>query len=109
MAIMAWQLPIVGRQPELEVFKQALSSGECAGLMINGRAGVGKTRLADECRQRAAAAGHPTEHVTGSRSTSLVPLGAVTALLSDGLGRPRPDPPSPAPASRRPPPGDRRR
>ena len=59
--------PIVGHRPVLEVFERALSSGERAGLVIHGRAGIGKTRLADECCQQAAAAGHPTERVTGVR------------------------------------------
>jgi DNA-binding CsgD family transcriptional regulator len=83
--------PIVGRRLELEVFERAVGSGELAGLVIYGRAGVGKTRLADECRQQAVAAGHPTERVAGSRTTALLPLGAVVALLADGLGRPGPD------------------
>jgi DNA-binding CsgD family transcriptional regulator len=83
--------PIVGRRAELEVFGQALDSGEHTGLLIYGRAGVGKTRLADECRQQAAAAGHPTERIVGSRTTALLPLGAVAALLAGGLGRPGPD------------------
>jgi AAA ATPase domain len=91
VTIMARPWPIIGRRPELEVFERALSSGEHAGLVIHGRAGVGKTRLADECRQQAAAAGHPTERVTGSRTTALLPLGAVAVLLADGLGRPGPD------------------
>src|SRR5262249_46703935 len=79
--------PIVGRRPELEVFGQALGSGEQAGLVIQGRAGVGKTRLADECAEQAAASGHPTERVVGSRTTALLPLGAVATLLAGGLGR----------------------
>ena len=83
--------PIVGRHAELEVFEEALCSGEHAGLVIHGRAGVGKTRLADECLAWAAASGHPTERVTGSRTTALLPLGAVVALLAGGLGRPGPD------------------
>jgi len=83
--------PIVGRQAELTVFEGALSAGEHAGLLIHGRAGVGKTRLADECRQLAAAAGHPTERVFGSRSTAGLPLGAVAALFTGGLGLPGPD------------------
>src|SRR5215467_15548799 len=91
VTITAQRWPIVGRRPELETFERALGSGEHAGLVIHGRAGVGKTRLADECRQQAAAAGHPTERVTGSRTTALVPLGAVVALLAGGLGRPGPD------------------
>ena len=88
---MAQRWPIVGRQPELAVFERAQSAGEQAGLVIHGRAGVGKTRLAEECRPRAAAAGHPTEQVTGSRSAALVPLGAVAGLLPGGLGGPGPD------------------
>src|SRR5215469_10801592 len=91
VTITAQRWPIVGRRPELEAFERALGSGEHAGLVIHGRAGVGKTRLADECRQQAAAAGHPTERVAGSRTTALVPLGAVAALLAGGLGRPGPD------------------
>src|SRR6516164_9249089 len=83
--------PIVGRRSELEVFSEALRSGEHAGLVIHGRAGVGKTRLADECRMWAAASDHPTERVVGSRTTALLPLGAVAALLAGGLGLPGPD------------------
>src|SRR5499427_1670669 len=89
MTLPRW--PIVGRRPELEVFERALGSGERAGLAIYGRAGVGKTRLADECAGQAAASGHPTQRVAGSRTTALLPLGAVAGLLPDGLGRPGPD------------------
>ena len=90
MGITARPWPIVGRRPELEVFEQALSSGEYAGLVIHGRAGVGKTRLAEECRRQAAAADYPTERVTGSRSTALLPLGSVATLLGAGLDGPAP-------------------
>jgi len=91
VAITLQRWPIVGRRSELEAFEKALCSGEYAGLVIHGRPGVGKTRLADECRLQAAAAGHPTERVAGSRTTALLPLGAVVALLAGGLGRPGPD------------------
>jgi DNA-binding CsgD family transcriptional regulator len=89
MTLPRW--PIVGRRPELEVFERALGSGDRAGLVIYGRAGVGKTRLADECAGQAAASGHPAQRVAGSRTTALLPLGAVAALLPDGLGRLGPD------------------
>ncbi len=89
VALQRW--PIVGRRSELELFERALGSAELQGMLIHGRAGVGKTRLADECRQQAAASGHPTERVVGSRTTALLPLGAVAALLAGGLGRPGPD------------------
>src|SRR6516225_1415653 len=83
--------PLIGRRAELEVFERALGSGQQAGLVIHGRAGVGKTRLADECAAQAASSGHPTERVAGSRTTTLLPLGAVAALLAGGLGRPGSD------------------
>ncbi|HLJ98516.1 MAG TPA: LuxR C-terminal-related transcriptional regulator [Streptosporangiaceae bacterium] len=86
MAITLQRWPIVGRRPELEMFEQALGSGELTGIVIHGRAGTGKTRLADECREQAAASGHPTERVAGSRTAALLPLGAVAPLLSGGLG-----------------------
>ena len=89
MTLPRW--PIVGRRSELEVFERALGSGEPAGLVIYGRAGVGKTRLADECAGQAAASGHPTERVAGSRTTALLPLGAVVGLLPDGPVRLGPD------------------
>jgi hypothetical protein len=83
--------PIIGRRSELEVFEKALCSGEQVGLVIHGRPGVGKTRLADECLQWAAASGYPTERVVGSRTTAFLPLGAVAGLLAGALGRPGPD------------------
>lgn len=89
VAVQRW--PIVGRRSELEVFEQALLSGDHAGLVIHGPAGVGKTRLADECRELAAAGGHPTERVVGSRSTAQLPLGAVVGLLAAGIGTLDPD------------------
>jgi len=79
--------PIVGRRPELEIFERALCSGEQAGVVISGRAGVGKTRLADECLEWASAGGHPTERVAGSLATAMLPLGAVAGLLAGGFGR----------------------
>jgi hypothetical protein len=79
VAITLPRWPLIGRRAELEVFETALCSGERTGLLIYGPAGVGKTRLADECLQWAAASGHPTEHVTGSRTTMALPLGAVAS------------------------------
>src|SRR6266571_5676349 len=91
VAIMLPRWPLIGRHTELEIFEKALCSGGHTGVLIHGPAGVGKTRLADECREWAAASGHPTERVTGSRTTALLPLGAVVALLAGGLGHPGPD------------------
>src|SRR5260370_35832279 len=88
VALQRW--PIVGRRSELEVFERVLGSGELAGLVIHGRAGAGKTRLADECRQRAAAGGHPTERGAGSRASALLAPGAGAPLLAGGLCPPGP-------------------
>lgn len=87
MAVAVQRWPLVGRRSELEVFERALGSGTPAGLVIFGPAGVGKTRLADECLAQAAAARHPVERVVGSRTTADLPLGAVGGLLATGLDR----------------------
>jgi len=91
MAITLEAWPVIGRRSELELFERTLALGEQTGLLIHGRAGVGKTRLADECRDLAAALGHPTERVVGTRTAALLPLGAVVGLLAGGFGRPGPD------------------
>jgi len=85
------QWPIVGRQAELAAFERAMLSDTAAGIMVAGRAGVGKTRLADECHFRATAAGYPVERVIASRTTALVPLAAVAGLLADGFEQRGPD------------------
>ena len=86
MAVAVDRWPIIGRRSELEAFERTMRSDAHVGLLIHGRAGVGKTRLADECRNWAAASGHPTERVVGSRTAAMLPLGAVAALLAEGLG-----------------------
>src|SRR5215472_10753824 len=91
MAITLEAWPVIGRRSELELFERTLALGEQTGLLIHGRAGVGKTRLADECRDLAAALGHPTERVVGTRTAALLPLGAVVGLLAGGFGRPGPE------------------
>ena len=49
--------PIVDRHEDLELFERALADPLCAGYLVHGPAGVGKTRLADECRALAELAG----------------------------------------------------
>src|SRR5260370_585267 len=86
VAITLPRWPLIGRRTELEIFEKALCSDGHTGLLIHGPAGVGKTRLADECREWAAASGHPTERVAGRRTTPLLPLGAVGAPVEGGAG-----------------------
>lgn len=80
--------PIVGRHAQLARFEDALAGDTTQGVLIHGPAGVGKTRLADECRAGAAAAGHPTERIVGSVTAAALPLGAVAPLLGAGLSAP---------------------
>src|SRR5260370_27323796 len=87
IALQRW--PIVGRRSELELFERALGSAELEGMLIHGRAGVGKTRLADECRRQAAAGGHPTQRGARRRAAAPPPPGAVAALPAGAGGPPR--------------------
>jgi DNA-binding CsgD family transcriptional regulator len=80
--------PIVGRRAQLARFEDALASVDAQGVLIHGPAGVGKTRLADECRAGAEATGHPTERLVGSATAAALPLGAVAPLLGAALSAP---------------------
>ena len=75
--------PLVGREDELELIEERLSNGTNAVLVIAGAAGVGKTRLATEALELAAAHGKETARVVASRSAASVPFGAVSPLLPD--------------------------
>jgi len=87
MSALTDRWPIVGRRAQLARFEEALASGETQGVLVHGPAGVGKTRLADECRLGAEARGHPTERIVGSVTAAALPLGAVAPLLaSSGIG-----------------------
>jgi DNA-binding CsgD family transcriptional regulator len=85
MSTFALPWPIVGRSAHLGLFDRVLSAGDQAGLLIHGPPGVGKTRLAEECRRRAAAQGHATLRIVGSTTTAGVPLAAVAGLLPGDL------------------------
>jgi hypothetical protein len=53
--------------------------------LIFGPAGVGKTRLAVECRHVAEADGRPTEWIVGSYATQTLSLAAVAAFARFGV------------------------
>ncbi|MFE2139846.1 ATP-binding protein [Streptomyces sp. NPDC059466] len=77
--------PLVGRGPELDAFAVALADPECRGFVVGGPAGVGKSRLAEECLERAAAAGFRVGRATASAAAGVVPLGAIAHLLPAGV------------------------
>jgi DNA-binding CsgD family transcriptional regulator len=77
--------PLVGRGPELDAFATALADGGCRGFVVSGSAGVGKSRLAEECLDRAGAAGFRVGRATASAAAGAVPLGAIAHLLPAGV------------------------
>jgi hypothetical protein len=80
----ATRWPFVGRHDEFDAFASALADARCEAFCIYGAPGVGKTRLADECAERAEAAGRRVLRVTAYRSPEAVPLGAMAHLLPVG-------------------------
>jgi DNA-binding CsgD family transcriptional regulator len=82
---MSW--PLTGRERELRAVGDALDGGSAGGVVIAGPAGVGKTRLAVEGAELAAAQGCEVAWARATRSARAIPLGAFGALLpSDGDG-----------------------
>lgn len=78
--------PLTGRDGELAVIRRALSgAGNYSGVVIIGAPGVGKTRLAREVLTGAAAAGDRTHWIVGTESARSLPLGAFTAVITDGM------------------------
>jgi DNA-binding CsgD family transcriptional regulator len=85
LARMRW--PFTGRDAELRLVGDALSSGSPAGVVVAGPAGVGKTRLAAQAAELAAERGCAVEWARASRSARSIPLGAFAALLPAPGGR----------------------
>jgi ATP/maltotriose-dependent transcriptional regulator MalT len=79
--------PLVGRRDDLDAFAAALDEPGRRGFCIYGPAGVGKTRLAEECARLAEDHGRRVLRVTTERSNHAVPLGAIAHLLPPGALR----------------------
>jgi DNA-binding CsgD family transcriptional regulator len=85
--------PLVGRDLELASFAAAWAARRCQGVVIHGPAGIGKSRLAEECLPRAVRAGFEAGRATASARaagnlsmavwllTDLVRLGGAAAAL----------------------------
>ncbi|MFJ6048894.1 LuxR C-terminal-related transcriptional regulator [Streptomyces sp. NPDC092307] len=76
--------PLVGREAELSGFDEVLPEARSAGFLIFGPAGVGKSRLAEECLDRAIALGYRAGRAVATAAAASVPLGAIAHLLPDG-------------------------
>ncbi|MDA0185007.1 hypothetical protein OJ997_32180, partial [Solirubrobacter phytolaccae] len=76
--------PLVGRADELARLSELRATSR--GVVLSGRAGVGKSRLARETLALARSGGAVTEWVQGTRSAAAVPLGAFAALMPVDAG-----------------------
>lgn len=85
MTVVAFGHVFVGRTEQLSLFGRGLEDDRSRGLVISGPAGVGKSRLADECLARAQARGFRIARVTVTAATATVPLGAVAHLIPAGV------------------------
>ncbi|UVO13651.1 LuxR C-terminal-related transcriptional regulator [Mycobacterium sp. SVM_VP21] len=75
--------PLTGRGEELQLVADALADAERRGVLIAGRAGVGKTRLAREAAEAMAAAGWAVSRLAGTATGRSVPLGAFAHWVED--------------------------
>ena len=78
--------PLVGRSVELAAAETALGEADRAGVVIVGEAGVGKSRLAQECEAVAEASGFAVLVVQATRAASSIPLAALAPVLTADLG-----------------------
>ncbi|HEY7619190.1 MAG TPA: LuxR C-terminal-related transcriptional regulator [Solirubrobacteraceae bacterium] len=81
---------LVGRRRELALIGEAWERPGCAGVVIAGPPGVGKTRLAREAIATASADGAASEWAQATRSAATIPLAAFARLLprTDGPADP---------------------
>ncbi len=77
--------PFVGRGAELEMLEAAYRDPGVPAAVVVGPPGVGKTRLAEECRRHAERDGAPTFRAIGTETASSVPLGALAHLIPPEL------------------------
>jgi len=77
--------PLVGRDAELGAFASAWAGRRCRGVVVFGPAGVGKSRLAQECLATAVREGWKAARVTASAAAAAVPLGAFAHLIPAGV------------------------
>ncbi|MFJ9752805.1 helix-turn-helix transcriptional regulator [Streptomyces chartreusis] len=77
--------PLVGREGQMESFKQALGDDQIEAFLIYGPTGVGKSRLARECWSFAMQSGHRGSRATATLAARAMPLGAIAHLIPAGV------------------------
>ncbi|NHC12947.1 helix-turn-helix transcriptional regulator [Motilibacter deserti] len=75
--------PLVGRESLLEQVEAALHRPGLRAVLLHGPAGVGKTRLAQECAARLERT-YPVFRINATRTLAAVPLGPLAGLLTLG-------------------------
>jgi DNA-binding CsgD family transcriptional regulator len=75
--------PMVGRAEEQRFIADAMADPARPGVLVAGRAGVGKTRLIHEVLSTTC--GHHLERITASESIRPLPFGAFAQLLPSNL------------------------
>ena len=75
--------PLIGRDAELSHVAAAVAESPSAAVVIAGRAGVGKSRLAAEVANLAAASGRPVANVMATQCGATIPFGAFAPLLPE--------------------------
>lgn len=77
--------PLLGRDEEMDIVAGSIDrSADHAGVVIAGRAGVGKTRLAREAVRVAVRRGWVVRSAAGTAAAQQVPLGAFSAWIDPG-------------------------
>ncbi|MET7458567.1 ATP-binding protein, partial [Streptomyces sp. NPDC005574] len=80
---MSW--PLTGRESELDAFTKAWADPCCQAVVIYGPAGVGKSRLAEECLARTSGESCNGGRATATAAAAAVPLGAIAHLIPAGV------------------------
>ncbi|HKV22757.1 MAG TPA: LuxR family transcriptional regulator, partial [Mycobacterium sp.] len=80
--------PLMGRDEEAGVIAELLAAGDYGGVALAGRAGVGKSRLAQEAVAAAAESGWSVRHVVATATGRSVPLCAFAHWVDDPDGAP---------------------
>jgi DNA-binding CsgD family transcriptional regulator len=80
--------PLTGRDEESCVIAELIDGHDFRGVLLAGRAGVGKSRLARDAAAAAAASGWSVRHVAATATGRSVPLGAFAQWTDDVEGTP---------------------
>jgi DNA-binding CsgD family transcriptional regulator len=75
---------LVGREHEIATIHDCVIRNGPGAIVLAGRPGLGRTRLAREAILAAGRRGHPTAHARATRAMSRIPLGALAHLVPVG-------------------------